>query len=48
MDTIKAHIETLSKKAADAKIGSEAMHFAQAAVNLANARAAWAATKTSE
>lgn len=48
MDKIEDCIETLSKKAAEAKLGSEAMHFAQAALNLANARCARAAAKKTE
>lgn len=34
------HVEELIKKAAEAKTGSEAMHYSQAAVNAANAMVA--------
>jgi hypothetical protein len=33
----KEHIETLAKKASDTKNASEALHFSQAANNIANA-----------
>lgn len=37
MDTLKKSIDALAKKAADTKEASHAMHFAQAALSLAQA-----------
>lgn len=37
MDTLKANVEALAKKATDAKTADEAMKFSQAALNAANA-----------
>lgn len=37
MSELPTHVETLAKKAADAPTAAEAMHFAQAALNAANA-----------
>lgn len=38
MTKLKDHIEALAKKAAEASKGGDAMHFSQAALNLANAK----------